>query len=347
MTPLVLALVVAAQTQSEPELLNVRVGLFAEYDSNALRIPKQEGQPPSYLGDGLFRLTLAGDGRFKTRDLLWRYSAAGGGKLFATRETERMIVGQGSLSMRAPLGESTLILTSFAKARTQVSGVRSYLVTRTEARVLSKLLAERFVVRVSTFGASFQSGDAPLFATGTAGLTGGATWFVGEREDLDVQLTGQLRAFPFLQPVPFEDAAPLGDVSRVDNGVSARVALRTQRAVIASLVYVVTRNVSNSRGEDFTRHQFSAEVASRIAGFIASARAAVQLTQYDAGLSIGQQVFLNVNDENQNLFALKLSRPWILGLSAEARLAFYANEIAEGGVSFQRTTAGVGMRGSF
>ena len=70
----------------------------------------------------------------------------------------------------------------------------------------------------------------------------------------------------------------------------------------------------------------------------------LQLTSYDAGVSIGQAYFLGDEDETQNMLELTLSKAVLDGVSLEVRAAFFANELASEGARFSRQTAAIGVR---
>jgi hypothetical protein len=117
------------------------------------------------------------------------------------------------------------------------------------------------------------------------------------------------------------------------------------RRIFVTGGYVVVRNFSNAFAESYTRHRLFGIVGFRLpAEVTVSTRGAVQVTQYDEGVSISRQFFLQEDDESQNNLSLLVTRPFFGGLHLEAQLAWYGNELARGGVKFSRTTAALGVR---
>ena len=79
-----------------------------------------------------------------------------------------------------------------------------------------------------------------------------------------------------------------------------------------------------------------------------SAQGALQLTQYDDGVSLGQRFYLDQDEESQNLLVLNARRALLhtasQTIALEVRAAFYSNELTSNGATFTRTTLSIGLR---
>jgi hypothetical protein len=363
---------------SAPALLAVdlelrpRVSVGLGYDANAKRVPfvvpesladgGEETLAPQVVGDAVL---LANAGLLATlRFDDWWLSADGavGTKLFSdvgrpdvedpgeylrlrqgTRtDTERMLVAQSTVSASRPLLWGLVAqLQSTAKARGQASGSRSYGFTRTDALVFRRL-PFGFSARGGLTGQFFHSFDLPFFSSFAGGALAGVSFDLTRRERFDASVEGSVRAFPFAPPVP-APADP--QVRRLDEPVRLSLRFTSRRRIYLNAGYDLMRNFSSSRGESWTRHRIVGMAGFRLPMAItATLRGTLQLTQYDDGVSVSQQLFLQEDDESRNSVQMALSRPWIGGLHLDGRLAWYGNELAKGGARFSRTTATMGVR---
>lgn len=348
-----------------------QVSVLVGYDSNAKRVPYElpgalsnDKDPsavlPAVVGDSFLQASGALSASARTRGLLLRLDGALGAKLFAdtarpmldggvsyprareaTRtDEERMMVAEGRALLMGMLPyDIGARLQTRAKLRAQASGSRSYGYERTEL-VLTKALPFDLLARVGLSGQVFHSADLPLFSSFGGGLDGGLTWRFGERESLDLALGALELAYPFARAQPEDD-----DVRRLDLPLHGSLVFTSARRIFVSGGYVVVRNLSNAFAESYTRYRLFGIVGFRLpAEVTVSTRGAVQLTQYDEGVSLSRQYFLQEDDESQNSLSLLVTRPFLGGLVLEAQLAWYGNELARGGVKFSRTTAAVGLR---
>ena len=180
-----------------------------------------------------------------------------------------------------------------------------------------------------------------IFTSAGASLLAGARAALGSAEHLDVMLDGGAHAYPFAP----RDLAPNQPDRRADLVGTATIQLTSARRVFLSAGYAVTRDASNTRGESYTRHRLSGVVGFRLpADVTCSAQGALQLTQYDDGVSIGQAYFFGDDQESQNFVDVTLSRPLFGGLTVEGHIAFFGNELAVEGARFSRETAALGIR---
>lgn len=340
--------------------LSSSVGVAAEYDSNARRLPEvpadgegagavvmDQAKAGDLVGDSLLRFEANLGGRVERPGFTLSFDGALGGKLFYEEASERMAAAQGSVSLDAALPfELRAHLGTFGKLRGQASGSRGYAVERTEA-FLSRALVGGLSVRGGLVGQVFHSGDTPVFSSAGGGPLVGLSWLLSREERADVALEAELRCFPFGPPVlEGAEASDLDpDLRRCDAPLRASLSFTSARRLFLSAGYVGERNLSNSLGESYTRHRLWGMAATRLPfELTVAARGSLQLTRYDDGISLGQRLFLAEDDESQNSLQLSLSRPWFGGLDVEARLAWYGNEFAKGGVRFSRTTASLGLR---
>jgi hypothetical protein len=334
----------------------IRFLVAAEYDSNAPRLPLDQGGAPP--GDGLTRLVIDAIGALRTGDVRWSYDLMAGGKLFITQENERMLVGQAKLGSVFPLGGGWVgQLGGLGKVRAQQVGIRSYATTRGDF-FASRAFSPRWRLRGGLYGSTFQIASAPLFSSSTGAAQLGVSWYASDREVLDVSVDGRLRAFPFLPALErvFVDGLPSlasQDFSRVDVPVVARVGLSSQRAIFIDLSYELSLQSSNSFGDSFARHRLVANLATRLPSDVtATLRGSIQLSQYPDGISLGQALILTINDDSQNSLVLALDRPWSEHFTLEARLALYGSELSDdsgnantgGKIVIPRSVASIGIR---
>lgn len=352
--------------------LEHEVSVLVGYDSNAKRVPyavpsdlavpaEDPGAVvPAVVGDAYLQASGALSGSARVRGLLLRADAALGAKLFsdvaapelaegaaypleraATRtDTERMMVAEGRALVMGTLPyDIGARLQTRAKLRAQASGARSYGYERSEL-VLTRALPLDLLARVGLSGQVFHSADLPFFSSFGGGLDAGLTWRVSERESLALAAGALQLAYPFARAQPEDD-----DVRRLDLPLHASLVFTSARRVFVSGGYVVVRNVSNAFAESYTRHRLFGILGFRLPlDVTVSTRGALQLTQYDEGVSLSRQFFLQEDDESQNSLSLLVTRPFLGGLHLEAQLAWYGNELARGGVKFSRTTAALGVR---
>jgi hypothetical protein len=270
----------------------------------------------------------------------YHVDAAAGAKMFAHEKYESMVVGQAALRVdRALFSLARVSLSSFVKSKGQRSGARSYVVESNEGSVL---VALPFGVLVEGGAQSdvFFSLDAPAFSALGAGPRAAIAYDVNGREQLALDVDAGVRAFPFLA-ARAEDQA----IVRADVPLRAELSVTSSRRVFVRAGYAALRHMSNAQGESFTRHRVTLLVGFRLPlALLVGAQAALQLTQYDDGISLGQQLFLADDDESQNHVALTLSRRFPFATTVEGRLAWYGNELAKERLSFSRTVASIGMR---
>jgi len=315
------------------------LSLAGEVDSNATRqaTVDDENPPP---GDGLVRAQLVGSSTTTIGGTRLLFDGALGGKLFVNQASERMAV----LQLRAQ-GERALPFgfvgrgTLFSKARAQRSGARTWLIERGELEVSRPLFAG-IAVFGGLGGDAFVSLDAALFSSSTGNGVLGVAYALTERERVEALIDVGVRAFPLLAASPDTPA-----IARLDAPLRLQLAITSGRAIFVQGVYALLRNQSNARGESFTRHRAFGMVGLRAPfDVLVAAQVGLQVTQYDDGISVGQQLFLADDDEGQNSAELIVAKPWAFGLTFEARFAWYGNELAKERLSFARTTASFGVR---
>jgi hypothetical protein len=323
-----------------------------EYDSNVHRVadhvradphsaPTTDTSEP-VVGDVLVRVGALGVVDTRLDDVTLHGDAALGLKFFTHVADERMAVLQahGALTLPMPL-EAQLVVSSSAKLRGQVSGARSYAWLRNDALLVRALVPE-LQVRAGVMGSGFAAFDNALVSSTTAALTGGLLWSPTSHEHVDVAVESGPRLFPNLA-----QSAQIGD-PRVDWPSTLAVQVTTSRTVVITLGYTLTRNSTDTVGESFTRHRVHALVGFRAPGDVTvAARAAVQLTSYDDGISLDQRYFLNADEESQNLLDLTLSRAIVEGVVVQASVSFTGNELSQDTASYTRTTAALGVRGQW
>ena len=315
-----------------------QVALWLEQDTNPKRLPEQRGavlQP-----DGLLRFagSVAVDADAPGRVL--RLDAALGGKLFFAERTERMLVGQTRAVAAAVLAPDwTLMSSASGKLRGQLSGQRSYGTFRGDV-VVERAVLPGLAVRGGVDGASFLAFDNALFSFAGGGLVLGAR--VGQdKERLDVVVDAGVRGFPFSPPVPGSNTSE----RRVDVPLVLGISGTSARRLYLQGGYTLVRNESNAPGERYTRHRVQVTGGARLPALVTvTTQLALQLTAYDAGLSLGQSYFLADDDETQNLAELTLQRPLFGGLIVEGRVGFLSNELGKETAPFSRATAAIGLR---
>lgn len=339
--------------------LEPQVATWLELDTNARRLPSGElgtdddklvpptlaaaaGADAEPVADGLVRTAVVLGVEARRPGLVLRSDSALGLKLFFTQKSERMLVAQtrASLSSVRLPGDLLVTISAFGKGRAQLSGARSYGLGRADLLV-DKPLLSWLVLRAGGNGQTFHSFDVPLFSSAGGSALVGARTIAGP-ESMDVLFEWGARGFPFA-PRDLDD--PLAGSRRVDGVTTALLQLTSARRLYLSAGWLWTRNLSNARGESFTRHRLSAVAGFRLPGEITcAAQGALQLTAYDDGVSVGQAYFLGDDEESQNVLEVTLSRPLLGGVFAEARMSFFGNELAVEGARFSRQTAALGLR---
>jgi hypothetical protein len=352
--------------------LTLRLG----YDSNARRVPHVASGDAddqiglAVVGDGLLVASAGFVGSASAPGVVLRGSGRVGGKLFfdasktpvttpdytgvrraTSTATERMVVAQAEASLlsRLPL-RLTSRLDSFAKARMQASGARTYALSQSRW-IASRIIGLGFSARGGLSGSVFHSSSTPLYSSFGGGLVAGGGFAPTLNESFNLEGGLDLRAYPFAIPCAELDQQgsclppPSPDVRRLDLPLRLSLTFTSVRRVFVSGGYALVRNISGTLGESFTRHRAFGMVGFKLpADVTATLRGALQITQYDEGISVAQQLFLREDDESQNSLSLGLSRPWAWGTHLEARVAWYGNELAQGGLEFSRTTAEMGVR---
>lgn len=321
------------------------LGVALEYDTNAPRRaydPDSGGKPPP--GDALVRAQAALATSSTALGARIDVDGAAGVKLFFQEHDQSMAVARLLTSLARPLPWGfALRVRGFTKGRGQRNRTRTYALHRTDAELVRPLWFG-FSGRASLWGAGFYSVDNPLFSSVEGGASVGTSWSLTLKERIDVDAAVGVRGYPVLARVAregeSEDRRP-----RADAPLRLSVGLTSVRSVFASLRYTFTRNGSNSRGDSYIRHRVTATAGVRLPFDITTTgQAALQITSYDDGLSVGQQLLLGDDDESQNSLSLAVSRPWWLGIATEARFSWYGNEFARERVTFSRMTAQVGIR---
>jgi hypothetical protein len=272
-----------------------------------------------------------------------RNDSAAGLKLFFNQGGQRMAVAQSrtvALWRELPFG-LVASLSGLGKARGQLSGQRSYGLLRLDGQVEGAVVWSTFL-RGGAAVQGFHAFDNALFSSTQASLLGGARKQLSHAEQIDVSVELANRVFPFASRSP---ADPSEQERRTDVVASAGLSISSTRKVFVGAGYLVTRNASNARAESFTRHRLSAVVGFQLPERITcSAQSALQLTQYDDGVSLGQRYFLGDDEESQNVLEVQLSRPLIGGVFIEARGSVMGNELAVEGAQFYRQVAAIGLR---
>jgi hypothetical protein len=318
---------------------NASLSLAGEVDSNARRQATiDDNVPPP--GDALVRAQLLGTWSGSVEGARVLVDGALGGKLFVEQAGERMLVGQLRASGERALpfgfvGRSSLL----SKARVQRSGARTWAFERGDVEI-SRAIAYGFALFGGMGGDAFASFDAPLFSSSTGNGVMGVAYAFTPRERVETLIDVGVRAFPLLASSADTPAIP-----RLDVPLRLQLAFTSGRAIYIQTLYMLLRNQSNARGESFTRHRAFGVVGLRAPfDIVVAAQLGIQVTQYDDGISLGQQLFLADDDEGQNSAELVIAKPWHFGVTVEARFAWYGNELAKERLSFSRTTASVGVR---
>ena len=223
--------------------------------------------------------------------------------------------------------------------RAQQSGARTYGALRADVGV-TRALPAGWSCQGGVAGVAFDALDEPVFSSAGGGLVMGCGVRAG-RERVDVNGELGVRGYPWAQKAPqTRDPA-----RRVDAPTSLSLSATSARPLFLQAAVLALRNDSNARGEAFARLRLQGVVGARLpAAVTATARVAGQWTRYDDGVSLGQRYTLAADDETQNLAELTLSRALWGGLSLDARVAFFSNELADGGARFARSTAALGLR---
>jgi len=342
----VVALAAAPEVRGEGERVafEEEVALYGEVDTNARRTTwDRTASPKPPPSDALMRAQARFALTYRSEEGRIALDAALGTKLFANETTERMMVGQTTLAADRQLAWGFVgPLRSYATTRAQMSGARSYTIFVNDALV-KRHLGLGFSANGGFSSGFFSSWDTPLFSSMSAGPTAGLRYDIGPKERFELSGRAQLRSFPFLSRV-LEDGTTDG-ATRVDIPLTAQLSFTSVRQVFLSGGLLASRTFSNSTGDAYSRVRAFAMVGTRLpADVTAMLKGAVQLTSYDAGISLGQRLFLADDDESQNAVELQLSRPWLFGFHTDARIAWYGNELARERLAFSRATASVGVR---
>jgi hypothetical protein len=348
------SLVVLALVAGDVALrIDPQIATWVELDTNAKRVPTgaldDDGtldpgkQQNAVVGDGLTRAEGSISAEARRESFTLKSDSAAGLKLFFTQASERMGVIQSRASLFGsdlPFGFFTQ-MSALGKARGQLSGARTYGVARGDA-TLGHALPFGFAARGGVMGETFHAFDNPLFSFTAGALVAGASWVPTNAERFDLNVEVGARGYPFSSREPGNN-----DVSerRRDGVLLSSLSFTSARSVFLAAGYTLLRNSSNARAESYTRHRLSAIVGFRLPEQITcSAQGALQLTQYDDGVSLGQRYFLGDDEESQNVLDVQISRPLLGGLYIEARASFMGNELAVEGARFSRQTAGIGLR---
>lgn len=330
--------------------------LWVAFDSNAKRLPDgslgqgdtghlepvPKAEPP--VADGLVQADASVTATYARPSLALRTETLIGAKQFFTQWSESMLAGQ----TRATLASGAVTMSLLAKGRVQLDLTRSYGLLDADTIVDEPVLAW-LSLRAGLHGEAFHSFDIPLFSDVGAAVVGGAHAFHGP-ESLDLLVEAGGNGFPFSSKnLLAPDQAGADPQQREDGVITTALTATSARALYLSVAYTLTRNASNARGESFTRHRITGLVGFRLPADVdCTAEGALQLTQYDDGVSIGQVYFLETLDqENENVLAVTLARQIVGPVSAVAAVSFMGNEFAVEGARFSRQTAAIGIRGDF
>ncbi len=328
--------------------ITAHVAVLGEIDTNARRIaldPLEEDKP-DITADALMR----GQGSLSFLALRpgrqLRLQLDAGGKMFSQLASERMAVAQVLSGIDvAVTPQISITARHFSKVRVQTSLARTYTIHRADLGT-DIYLNRDWSVRAAAYGSGFHGWNTPQFSSVSSGGSAGLSWRISGQERTDATVDVGVRAYPFAFPVG-SDGNLLNTAAnrRFDVPTRFSIQLSSARLVFLSGSYTLLRNFSNSFGESYTRHRLRALVGARLPAQVTlSAQAAVQLTAYDDGVSVGQRLFLADDDESQNSLQFKLSRPLFGGMSVEGRVAWYGNELAREGVRFSRMTMAIGLR---
>ncbi len=334
-----------ASSAQADALVRGRVSAFGEYDTNARRVAVDKDQPDGFApGDGLARLQLDGSVALSRPGFTLLNDAAVGLKLFINQRTERMVVGQNTtdLLVGLPFGFWARAL-SIAKIRAQNTNTRAYFLEQARLTV-GRNLGWGFAVRGGVTANAFYSFWTPEFSSLSGGGLLAVRFFLTRKEFFELSGTAATRGFfSLLRATPPQAAAD--SRIRADWPLAATISFSSSRRLFVNTGYTLLRNASNSRGDSYTRHRLYALAGTVLPlAITVTGQAALQITQYDDGLSIGQRLFLADDDESQNSVQAAISRYWAYGFSTEARFAWYGNELARGRLSFSRITSAVGIR---
>lgn len=348
-----MAALLAAGLAARPAAAQIEVApswsAHLEYDSNARR---QAFDPEAEVEDEEPNKAPVGDALVRARAGVRVVARALGGQLavdanlglkrFFTAQSQSMAVGQVWASLARPLPFGLVLSVSeLAKIRGQASGARTYGYSRTDVDVGRALLWGLYL-RAGVYSTGFFSFDAPLFSSVEAGPRVELSLGVTPKERIDVDVMASVRGYRLSAADEFGETTLF---PRVDAPITLSAGLTSMRRLYLALRYSVTRNPSTSFGDSYTRHRVTATAGVRLPLEITvTGQGALQITSYDNGLSIGQRLFLADDDESQNSLQVSVGRPFLWGITTEARLAWYGNEFARERVSFARTTASLGLR---
>ncbi len=331
--------------------LDAQVAVSTEIDSNAKRLPSGTIDGPYAIDttaiapDGLLRADSSLRAAWRTDAVALDADGATGLKLFFTQATERMAVGQARLSLRvAQLPLHTVgTASALIKARAQLSGERSYTVARVDTGLQRSWLLSSWdlAVQGGVNVQGFHAFDNALLSAAQAEAFAGLRVLPTRAERFELTLASGPHVYPFATAT-----APLAVTNRrTDVNASATLAVSSARRIVLGAAYVLSRNSSSAANESYTRHRVSAVVGFALPQRITcSAHGALQITQYDAGVSGAQVYFLGDDEDNQNTFEVQLARPLLGGISIEARGGVMGNELAVQGARFFRQVAAIGLR---
>jgi hypothetical protein len=320
------------------------LSLWLESDTNPGRIAgdalNDDEAPLAVVPDALVRAASTAAVDVLAPRMRVHADVAGGGKLFFTAASERMVVGALRAAAVVALDDVTTVLAQgSAKLRAQRSGARTYGALRIDAAV-ERALAAGWSCRLGAAGVAFEAVDEPLFSSAGGSPTLGLGWRAG-RERIDLLADVGPRVFPAAPREP----GVVDDSRRLDLPASLTISATSARPLFLHGAVTAMRNDSNARGEAFTRLRAQGALGVRLpAAVTATAQLAAQWTAYDDGVSLGQRYFLDADDETQNVAELALTRALWGGLAVDARVRAFSNELSAGGARFARTTAAIGLR---
>ncbi len=320
------------------------LALWLEEDTNPGRTATEpladDEAPVAVVPDTLLRVAADAGVDDVRPGLRLHADVAGGGKLFFSATDERMVVGALRAGAIVDVDDVTaLVLSLSSKLRAQRSGARTWGALRADVDVARELGAG-WSCQGGVAGVAFDAFDEPLFSSSGGSVVAGCGVRV-DREHIDVTGEAGVRGFAWAPKAPqTRDPA-----RRLDAPLSLTWSATSARTLYLQGAVVALRNESNASGEAFGRLRLQGVVGTRLpASVTATLRLAGQWTRYDDGISIGQRYTLAIDDETQNLAELTLTHALWGGLSLDARVAFFANELGDGAARFARSTAALGLR---
>lgn len=330
----------------------LRASMGGEVDTNARREIEELAEEPIRT-DALLRVVVDGEGR---ADLGrgWRVSGQllAGVKRFVEESSEDQWVQFTQLEIAKTIGPVTIGPSGAFRISRVRRGVRDYALQRARLNVEVELGGGRLAGMWGAWDA-YQFEPEPRFSY--AGPGGGlvlrqqlgdplllTSWFELYQRLYDgpILVAGDGNAERiFCQPTA---SAPC--LRRRDSEFRVGAQLRYRGPVLAGVSYQIARQRSNSEPplEDVVRHRVSAFATAPLPlDLLLSVQAALQV--FDGDTPTGE-LLLGDEDEDRNNVQVQLRRPLWSAVSAEARYAYYANQLGGGSdLDFSRHTFFLGL----